>query len=101
MKRFFAGLWRWIKAQFTFTKIAIAVILYKSIGWVDQSYALAWAGKDDIAEALSKVVVTEVIAVFLTYAAKALFESLSKNNIWPDKTTNKTDGSGNSSGRDL
>ena len=76
----------WIRKQMTFTKLAVFWILYKSIGWIDQSYALAWAGKEDIAETLSKTVVTEVVGVFLLYCVKAIFEQLSKNNQWPDKT---------------
>ncbi len=50
---------------------------------------LAYLGKADIAEALSKTVVVEILGVVAVYALKALFENISKNNSWPDKTTVK------------
>lgn len=47
---------------------------------------LAYLGKAEIAEVLSKTVVIEVLGVVAVYALKALFENISKNNCWPDKT---------------
>lgn len=44
------------------------------------SYILALIGRDDIAESLSKVIVTEIIAVILGYMLKALIENVFKNN---------------------
>lgn len=82
---------RWAASQMTFSKIMIACLVYKSVGWIDQSYALAWAGKDDIAESLSTKVVVEVIGVVVVYSVKALTETLSKNNTWPDKTVKSAD----------
>ena len=48
--------------------------------WIYSSYILALIGRDDIAESLSKVVVTEIIAVILGYMLKALIENVFKNN---------------------
>ena len=53
--------------------------------WVWCSYILAWMGREQIAESLSQVALTEIIGVVLVYAIKAAVENLSKNNSWPDK----------------
>ena len=53
--------------------------------WVWSSYILAYLGREQIAESLSQVAVTEIIGVVLVYGAKSLFENLSKHNKWPDK----------------
>ena len=55
------------------------------IAWVWCSYILAWMGKEQIAESLSQVALTEIIGVVLVYAIKSGVENLSKNNSWPDK----------------
>ena len=44
------------------------------------SYILALLGRDDIAESLSKVIVSEIIAVILGYMCKALIENVFKHN---------------------
>ena len=48
--------------------------------WIYSSYILALIGRDDIAESLSKVIVTEIIAVILGYMLKALIENVFKHN---------------------
>jgi len=63
----------------------VVIILYKCCGWIDQSYALAWAGQTEIAETLSKVIAAEIVAVVVVALLKSLTENLSKNNQWPDK----------------
>lgn len=75
----------------TTTKMLVWACLLNGIGWVWCSYILAWCGRSDIAESLSKVAITEIIAVILTYALKSLAENMSQNNSWPDKakTTDK------------
>lgn len=70
---------------FTFMKVIVFFCLLNGIAWVWCSYILAWQGKEQIAESLSQVALTEIIAVVLVYAAKSIFENLSKNNSWPDK----------------
>ena len=69
----------------TTTKRIVWVCLINGIGWVWCSYVLAFLGRTEIAESLSRTAVTEIIGVVLIYGLKALFENLSKNNSWPDK----------------
>ena len=69
----------------TFSKIIVAFLLLNGTIWIYMSYYLAWLGRTDIAETLSKAVVIEILGVMLVYALKSLCENLSKNNNWPDK----------------
>lgn len=69
----------------TTMKIVVWVCLLNGIAWVWCSYILAWLGKEQIAESLSQVALTEIIGVVLVYAVKSVVENLSKNNSWPDK----------------
>lgn len=79
----------------TFMKVVVLFCLCNGIAWVWCSYILAWQGKEQIAESLSQVALTEIIAVVLVYAAKSVFENLSKNNSWPDKSgSDPSDGMG-------
>ena len=66
------------------TKRAVWFCLVNGVLWVWCSYLLAYLGRSAIAESLSKVAITELISVFLSYALKSLFENLSRNNSWPD-----------------
>lgn len=59
--------------------------------WVWCSYFLAYIGREQIAETLSTVAITEIIGVVLIYCLKSLFENLSKNNNWPDKNSCSSD----------
>lgn len=70
----------------TTTKKVVWFCLGNGVAWVWCSYILAYLGRAEIAESLSKVALTEIVAVVLTYALKSLFENLSMNNTWPDKT---------------
>lgn len=56
------------------TKRIVWCCLINGILWVWCSYALAFLGKHDIAEGLSKVAVTEIVGVVLVYCVKSLFE---------------------------
>ena len=69
----------------TTMKVIVWVCLLNGLAWVWCSYILAWLGREQIAESLSQVALTEIIGVVLVYAIKSLFENLSKNNSWPDK----------------
>lgn len=69
----------------TTTKKVVWFCLGNGVAWVWCSYILAYLGRAEIAESLSKVALTEIVAVVLTYSLKSLFENLSKNNNWPDK----------------
>lgn len=83
------------KKKATTMKIIVWVCLLNGFAWVWCSYILAWQGKEQIAESLSQVALTEIIGVVLVYAIKSVFENLSKNNSWPDKPgSNPPDGAG-------
>ena len=73
----------------TTTKRIVWLCLGNGCLWVWCSYLLAWCGRSEIAESLSKVAITEIIGVVLVYALKSLFENLSQHNDWPDKPANK------------
>ena len=66
-------------------KRIVWVCLINGFAWVWCSYLLAYLGREQIAETLSQVAITEIIGVVLVYCIKALLENLSKNNTWPDK----------------
>lgn len=61
-------------------KFIVWVCLLNGIAWVWCSYILAALGKEQIAESLSQVALTEIIGVVLVYALKSVLENLSKNN---------------------
>lgn len=72
-------------------KLIVMFCLFNGVAWVWCSYILAFQDKVAIAEGLSKVALTEIIAVVFVYAVKSLIENLSKNNDWPDKKLNTSD----------
>ena len=59
----------------TFSKKAVAIILFVSIVDLQVSYILAYLGKEQIAESLSSTIATVIIGVMLGYFMKALFET--------------------------
>lgn len=67
------------------TKAVINFLMANAVIWVYLSYVLAFLGREEIAETLSKTVVAEIIGVFMVAGCKACIENLSKNNTWPDK----------------
>ncbi|MCC8123356.1 MAG: hypothetical protein LIO58_07435, partial [Oscillospiraceae bacterium] len=62
--------------------------------WVWCSYLLAYLGRTEIAESLSKVAITEIIGVVLVYCLKSLVENISKHNTWPDKDAKNAEETG-------
>lgn len=58
----------------TTTKRIVWACLINGIGWVWCSYGLAFLGRTEIAESLSRTAVTEIIGVVLLYCTKSLFE---------------------------
>ena len=82
-----AGPWgeRGKREKCTTTKKVVWFCLGNGVAWVWCSYILAYLGRAEIAESLSKVALTEIVAVVLTYSVKSLFENLSTHNDWPDK----------------
>lgn len=73
----------------TFSKWIIRIALIQGFAMMWASYALALLNRIQIAEALSKTVCIEIVAVVLGYYAKAGMENLSKNNNWPDRPERK------------
>lgn len=74
-----------IKKQTPTTKKVVWFCLMNGVAWVWCSYLLAYLGRTQIAESLSKIAITEIIGVILVYCVKSLFEHLSQHNDWPDK----------------
>lgn len=54
----------------SFTKLIIIWILFWSTLWISASYVLAWCGKYEIAEALSKNISEVLLGSIITYAVK-------------------------------
>lgn len=73
----------------TTTKRLVWLCLFNGFAWVWCSYGLAYLGRTEIAESLSKVAITEIIGVVLVYALKSLVENLSRYNSWPDRPEGK------------
>lgn len=84
---FLAGLiyMRTKRAKTETMKAVVWFCLCNGCAWVWCSYLLAYLGRTEIAESLSQVSLTEIVAVVLAYAIKSVVENLSKNNNWPDK----------------
>lgn len=70
-------------------KALVWFCLVNGCGWVWSSYILAYLGREEIAENLSKIALADIVIAILVYALKALFENMSKNNSWPDKPSEK------------
>jgi hypothetical protein len=81
------------KKRFETSKMIVWICLINGFLWVWCSYILAWSGRDQIAESLSQVAVTEIIGVVLAHCVKSAVENLSKNNNWPDKPSKSDDDS--------
>lgn len=58
----------------TTTKRVVWFCLGNGVAWVWCSYLLAYLGREEIAESLSKAAVTEIIGVVLLYCLKSLLE---------------------------
>lgn len=67
------------------SKRVVWACLINGFAWVWCSYLLAYLGREQIAESLSQIAITEIVGVVLVYCAKSLFENLSRHNNWPDK----------------
>lgn len=65
----------------TFTKKCMKVILSFSILDLQLSYILAFMGRVEIAEDLSKVIVTEIIGVMVAYFMKSYFETKESEKV--------------------
>ena len=88
-KGLFASFRAWLKKRTNTERIIWACLIHGFL-WVDFSYLLAWLQRNEIAQDLSKVAITEIIGVVLIYAIKEGTANLSKNNSWPDKPKPET-----------
>lgn len=80
-----------IEQEWTTMKRVVYICLANGITWIWCSYILAFLGREQIAENLSQVALTEIVAVVLVYALKSVIENLSKHNRWPDKNVGSTE----------
>lgn len=62
-----------------YSKRLLTKIVNHSVWMMWASYVLAWFGKIEIAESLSKTIATSIIAVVIGYLAKSVIENISKN----------------------
>lgn len=74
-----------LEKEWTTMKRVVYICLANGILWIWCSYILSFMGREQIAENLSQVALTEIVAVVLVYALKSVVENLSKHNRWPDK----------------
>ena len=80
------------KREKEYSKRLLNRIVNSSILMLWGTYILAWFDKTEIAETLSKTIVTSVIAVVVGYLAKSVIENISKNTTaFGDNINQKTD----------
>lgn len=68
---------KWLE---TTTKQLVWWLIIHSTIWIDATYMLAFLGREDIAESLSKVIVTEIIGTLFLYIVSKTVENVFKNN---------------------
>lgn len=59
-------------------KNLLSFIIFNSVAMMWCSYILAWFGKNEIAEALSKTIVTAIIGVVIPYLITKTIENINK-----------------------
>lgn len=62
-----------------YSKRLLTRIVNSSILMMWGTYVLAWYGKTEVAETLSKTIATSIIAVVVGYLAKSVIENISKH----------------------
>lgn len=72
----------------TFTKQWVARLMYLAVIDLQISYILAFLGRENIAEELSKVIVLEIVGVMVGYFCKSFFETREeeKNRVQEGET---------------
>lgn len=65
----------------TFTKLVMIVILITALIDMQLPFILAFLGREQIAETLGGLIVTEIIGVFLVYCAKSFFETRESEKV--------------------
>lgn len=73
------------------TKVLVWWFAIHSTAWVYLTYILAWSGGEQIAESLSRVIVTEIIAVLLLYIVSKTVENVYKYNDFSAVKKKKSD----------
>lgn len=69
------------KIVLTFTKKWVNRLMWLFVIWISLTYVLAYLGREDIAEALSRDVMTGGVVLFGGYMLKAFFETYSEENL--------------------
>lgn len=69
------------KKFISFTKKIMSVIVVIALIDLQLPFILAFLGREQIAETLGGLIVTEIIAVFLVYCAKSFFETKEEEKI--------------------
>jgi hypothetical protein len=67
------------------SKILIFILIYIGVIMAGSSYYLAFIGRNEIAESLSRAALVELVAPAVIMLLKSMVENLSKHNTWPDK----------------
>lgn len=67
------------KREKEYSKRLLTRIVNSSILMMWGTYVLAWYGKTDVAETLSKTIAASIIAVVVGYLAKSVIENISKH----------------------
>lgn len=67
------------KREAEYSKRLLNRIVNSSILMMWATYILAWCGKTEVAETLSKTIATSIIAVVVGYLAKSVIENISKH----------------------
>lgn len=65
----------------TYTKRMMNRIVHVALVDMQFPFLLAFLGKDDIAETLGGLIVTEIVGVFLVYCAKSFFETREEEKV--------------------
>lgn len=68
-----------------FSKTIVAWLLIHGTIWTYLSYYLAYLGRTEIAETLSKTVVVEILGATVVYALKSYLEKNSRNKYGVDE----------------
>ena len=79
------------KRDSEYSKRLLTKIVNHSLLMMWGTYVLAWFGRTEIAEALSKTIPTSIIAVVVGYLAKSVIENISKHTDTFGKNINLPD----------
>lgn len=79
------------KREKEYSKKLLSRIVNSSILMMWGTYVLAWYGKEEIAETLSKTIAASIIAVVVGYLAKSVIENISKHTDTFGRNTHTID----------